>query len=56
MRLLVLAMLAGLAGCGPADQYSKVPEPHGKWVSANVDPDSRDNNILPDFAQGVVAP
>lgn len=52
-HLLIIAALAILSGCGPADKYSDTPYPKGPWVPANKSPDSNDNNILPDFAQGV---
>ena len=52
--LIILASVLCLGAC-TADKYSSVPEPTGEWKPANVAPDSTDNNILPDFARGVVS-
>lgn len=52
--LILAALLACLAAC-TTEKYSAVPEPKGEWTPANSAPDSTDNNILPDFAQGVVS-
>jgi hypothetical protein len=54
VSLIIALALLGLAGC-TSGKYSKVSEPTGSWTPANVAPDSTDNNILPDFAQGVVS-
>ena len=52
--LLIITSLVCMAAC-TSEKYSKVPETSGPWTPANVDPDSTDNNILPDWAQGVVS-
>lgn len=52
--LIIILSLACLAAC-TSDKYSKVPTPTGDWKPANLAPDSRDNNILPDFAQGITS-
>ena len=50
--LLVMVPVAALAACGPPDKYSKVPDPTGPWRSANADPSSTDNNIIPNIGLG----
>ena len=50
--LFTLALLAAPAACGPPDKYSKVPDPTGPWRSANADPSSTDNNIIPNIGPG----
>jgi hypothetical protein len=52
--LIITLALLGLGGC-TSDKYSTAPTPKGEWAPANIDPESKDNNILPDFAQGVVS-